>query len=230
MFCFVLFRILICVDLDVLGYSDQAFLNPSAQQPSYGAPQQPSYGAPAAAPSYGAPQQPSYGAPAPSYGAPQQPSYGAPAAAPTYGAPQQPSYGAPASAPSYGAPQQPSYGAPQQPSYGAPASSYGAPQQPAYSNNNQYNSYNKPIIRDDASSTITPIKEINPYSNKWTIKARVTKKSDMRSWSNAKGQGTLFSIDLLDNEGTEIRATFFKEAAEKFFPIIAEQQVLYSFI
>ena len=47
----------------------------------------------------------------------------------------------------------------------------------------------------------------------------------MKSWSNAKGQGTLFSIDLLDSEGTEIRATFFKDACEKFFPMIGEQHV-----
>lgn len=32
---------------------------------------------------------------------------------------------------------------------------------------------------------------------RWTIKARVTKKTDIKRWSNAKGEGTLFSIDLL---------------------------------
>lgn len=60
---------------------------------------------------------------------------------------------------------------------------------------------------------------------RWTIKARVTKKSDIKSWSKPNSQGTLFSIDLLDTDGTEIRATFFKEACDKFFPIIAEQKV-----
>ena len=47
----------------------------------------------------------------------------------------------------------------------------------------------------------------------------------MKKWSNAKGEGTLFSIDLIDNAGTEIRATFFKEACTKFFPIIEEGKV-----
>lgn len=60
---------------------------------------------------------------------------------------------------------------------------------------------------------------------RWTIKARITAKSDIRRWSNAKGEGTLFSIDLLDNEGGEIRATFFKEACEKFFPVLEEGKV-----
>lgn len=47
----------------------------------------------------------------------------------------------------------------------------------------------------------------------------------MRRWSNARGEGTLFSIDLLDSAGGEIRATFFKDACEKWFPILEEQQV-----
>ena len=47
----------------------------------------------------------------------------------------------------------------------------------------------------------------------------------MRRWSNAKGEGTLFSIDLLDSQGSEIRGTFFKEAADKFFPMLEEQKV-----
>lgn len=60
---------------------------------------------------------------------------------------------------------------------------------------------------------------------RWTIKARVTSKADIRRWSNAKGEGTLFSIDLLDNQNTEIRATFFKDACDKFFPLIEQGKV-----
>ena len=33
---------------------------------------------------------------------------------------------------------------------------------------------------------------------RWTIKARVTQKSDIRHWSNNKGDGQLFSVNLLD--------------------------------
>eukprot|EP01036_Dinobryon_divergens_P023274 gene23274-31602_t len=88
---------------------------------------------------------------------------------------------------------------------------------------------NKPIVRSSSdSANIVPISGINPYSQKWTIKARVTSKADIRRWSNAKGEGTLFSIDLLDNQNTEIRATFFKDACDKFFPLI-EQGKVYTF-
>ena len=60
---------------------------------------------------------------------------------------------------------------------------------------------------------------------RWKIKARITSKSDMKRWSNARGEGTLFSIDLLDSAGGEIRATFFKDACEKWFPQLEEQKV-----
>lgn len=54
---------------------------------------------------------------------------------------------------------------------------------------------------------------------------RITAKSDIRRWSNAKGEGTLFSMDLLDEYGSEMRATFFKEACEKFYPMIETGKV-----
>ena len=37
--------------------------------------------------------------------------------------------------------------------------------------------------------------------------------------------GKLFSIDLLDANNGEIRATLFKEAADKWFPILEQGQV-----
>jgi hypothetical protein len=51
------------------------------------------------------------------------------------------------------------------------------------------------------------------------IKARVTTKSPVRTWSNARGEGKLFSMDLIDESG-EIRATAFKEQCDKFFDMI----------
>jgi replication factor A1 len=58
----------------------------------------------------------------------------------------------------------------------------------------------------------------------------VTTKSVIRHWSNLKGTGHLFNIDLLDNGGGEIRGTFFKEASDKFFPILEEGKVSFIFI
>jgi replication factor A1 len=51
------------------------------------------------------------------------------------------------------------------------------------------------------------------------IKARVTAKSPVRTWANARGEGKLFSLDLIDESG-EIRATAFKEQCDKFYDMI----------
>lgn len=74
-------------------------------------------------------------------------------------------------------------------------------------------------------ANITPIAHLNPYANRWTIKARVINKSEIRTWSNAKGEGSLFSVDLLDSSGFDIRATFFKEAVDKFYHMLQLNQV-----
>jgi len=84
-----------------------------------------------------------------------------------------------------------------------------------------------PIVRAQTTSgvPITPISQLNMYQNRWTIKARLTSKSDIRTWSNAKGEGSLFSIELLDSSGTDIRATFFKEAVDKFHNMLEVNKV-----
>jgi len=69
-----------------------------------------------------------------------------------------------------------------------------------------------------------PISSLSPYQNKWVIKARVTSKTPVRTWSNARGEGKLFSMDLIDESG-EIRATAFKEQCDKFFDMIEVNKV-----
>jgi replication factor A1 len=77
-----------------------------------------------------------------------------------------------------------------------------------------------PIVATSSSPGGTPltlIANLNMYQNRWTIKARVVAKSDIRTWSNPKGEGSLFSIDLLDSSGVDIRATMFKESVDKYY-------------
>ncbi|KAJ0176690.1 hypothetical protein K1T71_007869 [Dendrolimus kikuchii] len=77
------------------------------------------------------------------------------------------------------------------------------------------------------SSQMThPIASLSPYQNKWVIKVRVMNKSPIRSWSNARGEGTLFSMDLCDETG-EIRATAFKNECTKFYDMIQVDKVYY---
>ncbi|XP_044271504.1 replication protein A 70 kDa DNA-binding subunit-like [Tribolium madens] len=73
---------------------------------------------------------------------------------------------------------------------------------------------------------LSQISSLTPYHNKWVIKARVTSKSEMRSWSNSRGEGKLFSFDLLDESG-EIRCTAFRDLADKYFNYLQVDKVYY---
>lgn len=73
---------------------------------------------------------------------------------------------------------------------------------------------------------VNPIESLSPYQNNWTIKGRVSYKSDVRTWSNAKGEGKLFNVNFLD-ESDEIRATAFNDMADKFYNLLQEGKVYY---
>lgn len=79
---------------------------------------------------------------------------------------------------------------------------------------------NAPIVQQQHGSgggpRITPILQLNMYQNRFTIKGRVTSKGDIKHWSNARGEGTLSSLEVLDAGGTDIRITMFKEGVEKW--------------
>ncbi|XP_055386595.1 replication protein A 70 kDa DNA-binding subunit-like [Condylostylus longicornis] len=71
-----------------------------------------------------------------------------------------------------------------------------------------------------------PISSLSPYKSKWVIKVRVVAKSPIRTWSNAKGEGKLFSMDLMDESG-EIRATAFRNECEKYFDMIEVDKIYF---
>jgi replication factor A1 len=73
---------------------------------------------------------------------------------------------------------------------------------------------------------IYPIEGLSPYQNKWTIKARVTSRSEIKHWSNQRGEGKLFSVNLLDESG-EIKATGFQDAVDKYYNVLQENKVFY---
>ncbi|KAJ7537757.1 hypothetical protein O6H91_11G021100 [Diphasiastrum complanatum] len=96
----------------------------------------------------------------------------------------------------------------QQRQYGRPVMS---PQPPAmYSNRG-------PISKNEAPARVVPIAALNPYQGRWTIKARVTAKGELRRFHNARGEGKVFHFDLLDADGGEIRATCFNNVADQFY-------------
>ncbi|KAF8582281.1 replication factor-a protein [Ramaria rubella] len=76
----------------------------------------------------------------------------------------------------------------------------------------------------ERSAPIFPIEGLSPYQNKWTIKARVTQKSDIKHYSNAKGEGKLFSMTLMDETG-EIKATAFNQVVDEIYERVEEGKV-----
>ncbi|EIE20436.1 replication factor-a protein [Coccomyxa subellipsoidea C-169] len=100
-----------------------------------------------------------------------------------------------------------------------------------YGQNGNYKGHG-PIARNEAPPRIVPISSLNSYQSHWTIKARITNKSEIRRYSNAPKcawcmhAGKLFSFELLDAQGGEIRGCGFNQCVDKFEPIMQQGAVI----
>jgi len=52
--------------------------------------------------------------------------------------------------------------------------------------------------KDSVLTRISESVRVTGADGRWTIKARVSQRSDIKHWSNAKGDGKLFSVTLMD--------------------------------
>mmetsp|Transcript_73887 Transcript_73887/g.211912 ORF Transcript_73887/g.211912 Transcript_73887/m.211912 type:complete len:609 (+) Transcript_73887:88-1914(+) len=78
-------------------------------------------------------------------------------------------------------------------------------------------------VAQQGEQSFFPISEISTYHAKWVIRARVTMKGVQRSFNGRDGKsGQVFNIQLLDESGSEISASFFGPVAEMYFPKIEQ--------
>ncbi|CAH8390278.1 unnamed protein product [Eruca vesicaria subsp. sativa] len=82
-----------------------------------------------------------------------------------------------------------------------------------------------PVARNEAPLSISSIAALNPYQGRWTIKVRVTSKGELRRFNSTRGEGKVFSFDLVDAAGDEIRVTCFNDVVDKFFDMIVAGNV-----
>lgn len=68
-------------------------------------------------------------------------------------------------------------------------------------------------------SNCQPISSLSPYKDRNVINARVTSKTEVKKWTNDRGEGRLFSVSLLDSSG-EIRLTCFNDHVDQFFDLL----------
>eukprot|EP01127_Copromyxa_protea_P001929 TRINITY_DN11830_c0_g1_i1.p1 TRINITY_DN11830_c0_g1~~TRINITY_DN11830_c0_g1_i1.p1 ORF type:complete len:455 (-),score=75.70 TRINITY_DN11830_c0_g1_i1:51-1415(-) len=73
---------------------------------------------------------------------------------------------------------------------------------------------------------ITNISQLTPYNNNATIKARVAFRSAVRTYTNQKGEGKLFHVELVDSSG-EIKCTMFNDVVDKFEPLLQLDKIFY---
>ena len=71
---------------------------------------------------------------------------------------------------------------------------------------------------------IYPITGLTPYQNNWRIKARVVQKSDIRTYSNQRGEGRFFSVVLMD-DSAEIKGTAWNAMVDELYDKFQENRV-----
>lgn len=91
-------------------------------------------------------------------------------------------------------------------------------------NTNEYRNPNSRSESKSQASNYTAIADISPYSTKTVLHCRVSDRAPIRTFTNAKGEGKLFSATLVDESG-EIKLTGFNEQVDQFYEMLKPGEV-----
>ena len=78
---------------------------------------------------------------------------------------------------------------------------------------------------DETHTDYMELRALSTFSKDFTIKVRCNKKTDMKHYKNAKGDGNLFSFVVIDSTGTEMQVTCFNKVAQDIYNTINEGHV-----
>jgi replication factor A1 len=71
-----------------------------------------------------------------------------------------------------------------------------------------------------------PLSNLTPFSQNFTILVRITKRpTELKTYSNQKGQGKILNFNIIDKDNTEMQITAFNDVAEKVHKEIEENKV-----
>ncbi len=85
----------------------------------------------------------------------------------------------------------------------------------------------EPKTPASAERKAVPLAALNPYRTPWTVKVKLTNKGQVREYQSARGKGKVCSVDFVDEEGTAIGATLWREAIEKYENVLEVGKVYY---
>lgn len=78
-------------------------------------------------------------------------------------------------------------------------------------------------LPDPTNELYTPIKALSTFNYDWRLKCRLTKVYPKRIYKSNKG--CLLNVELMDMYGTQIQATFFNDACEKFEGLLKQGSI-----
>ncbi|KAF1742496.1 LOW QUALITY PROTEIN: hypothetical protein MXB_2088, partial [Myxobolus squamalis] len=77
------------------------------------------------------------------------------------------------------------------------------------------------------STYSVPKQVIKVFEPRWTIRARVTGKTAIKTYKNSRGEGKLFTLTFVDETKGEIRATAFNEAVDAFYETLQLEKIYF---